>query len=917
MYFSDGKRRIDYVLVYEEAKGVECYPSTIEDETDAENNCKKRQKRLIFERNLRKLGLELEHVDGKHINNTKFVLIHAPFDVLLRQAENLSLKMPVQRSDISKERTIMDGFFDRFLKRFKFLTFDEEINKRFQESHYFTAPFLVAHLDCYVGSDDPENFFDSSERSRMVYDLLIRAKYDRTESEKNRVGIERLINNGSYKAAYPLHEDCESLTYDVKTCSNREMLYWKWSRISNFCKYQPLSLIRHYFGSKMGLYFAWLGYYTKVLFPASLIGIICFLYGLLTFPNDIPSNEICGKNDIIADLYMCPVCYAQCNFTLLSASCAYSKLTYVFDNISTVVFAMVMSVGATLFLEGWKRYHAEVAWKWGLLDFEVDEEKVRPEYQLRVKNMKNKRLNPVTQEMEPYIPFRSRLLKFCGSGVAVFFCLLLVLGVVFGIVVYRIILLQVFHRFAHVKAYAHLLTFSTAALINLLIIIGMSQIYNRLANMLTEWECPRTQTEFDNSYTFKVFLFQFVNYYSSIFYVAFIKSGGGVPGREFIGLHPEECDPAGCMVELVIQLGIIMVGKQFWNGIQEVAYPWCTNVLRRWWLRFGKSEDETDEKGNPSYRKRMTILSSKSDDVPRWEKDYLLCPCNGQYLFDEYLEMVIQFGFVTLFVSAFPLAPFFALLNNILEIRLDAYKYTITYRRPMPARAKDIGVWYYILDGISKFAVLVNAFVIAFTSDFIPKFVYIWHYQHDNLVGYMNNSLSVYNSSAMPARWEFPGSENITSCRYRDFRSPPCSSCDDEYHLTTEFYVILVYRLAFVLIFEHIVYGIKMFVAYVIPDIPSRIFIQLQRQRYLARQARLAELGESTVTYSDRNWETADTEDYALQAGQFVESDRPSAEMRELIAASDMKKGKALRASSGVGSVESFHSCSEKFSEST
>lgn len=39
----------------------------------------------------------------------------------------------------------------------------------------------------------------------------------------------------------------------------------------------------------------------------------------------------------------------------------------------TVVFAAAMSIFATLFLEGWKRYHSEVAWKWGLLDFEVDE----------------------------------------------------------------------------------------------------------------------------------------------------------------------------------------------------------------------------------------------------------------------------------------------------------------------------------------------------------------------------------------------------------------------------------------------------------------------------------------------------------------------------------------------------------------
>ena len=30
--------------------------------------------------------------------------------------------------------------------------------------------------------------------------------------------------------------------------------------------------------------------------------------------------------------------------------------------------------------------------------------------------------------------------------------------------------------------------------------------------------------------------------------------------------------------------------------------------------------------------------------------------------------MVVQYGFVTLFVAAFPLAPFLALINNIFEV---------------------------------------------------------------------------------------------------------------------------------------------------------------------------------------------------------------------------------------------------------
>lgn len=55
------------------------------------------------------------------------------------------------------------------------------------------------------------------------------------------------------------------------------------------------------------------------------------------------------------------------------------------------------------------------------------------------------------------------------------------------------------------------------------------------------------------------------------------------------------------------------------------------------------------------------------------------------------LPTVIQFGFVTLFVASFPLAPLFALLNNIIEIRLDAKKFVTELRRPVAIRAKDIG----------------------------------------------------------------------------------------------------------------------------------------------------------------------------------------------------------------------------------
>lgn len=53
----------------------------------------------------------------------------------------------------------------------------------------------------------------------------------------------------------------------------------------------------------------------------------------------------------------------------------------------------------------------------------------------------------------------------------------------------------------------------------------------------------RTQTEFDDSLTLKIYLFQFVNYYASIFYIAFFKGKFiGRPGNynRFFGYRQEE-----------------------------------------------------------------------------------------------------------------------------------------------------------------------------------------------------------------------------------------------------------------------------------------------------------------------------------------------------------------------------------------
>ena len=102
-----------------------------------------------------------------------------------------------------------------------------------------------------------------------------------------------------------------------------------------------------------------------------------------------------------------------------------------------------------------------------------------------------------------------------------------------------------------------------------------------------------------------------------------------------------------------------------------------------------------------------------------------------------------------MFVAAFPLGPLFAFLNAVVEIRVDAVNFVSQFRRPDSTRAEDIGAWSRILEGVTRLSVLVNAFVLAFTSEYIPQLVYKSKYapDHDSpdggtLTGYINNSLA-------------------------------------------------------------------------------------------------------------------------------------------------------------------------------
>jgi hypothetical protein len=90
---------------------------------------------------------------------------------------------------------------------------------------------------------------------------------------------------------------------------------------------------------------------------------------------------------------------------------------------------------------------------------------------------------------------------------------------------------------------------------------------------------------------------------------------------------------------------------------------------------------------------------------------------------DEFLEMAIQFGFITMFAVAFPLAPLFALVNNFLEGGVDLLKLRSGRRYGMQINRNRIGPWQHCFEFISFFSVITNIFLLCYCSKYMESYI--------------------------------------------------------------------------------------------------------------------------------------------------------------------------------------------------
>ena len=79
----------------------------------------------------------------------------------------------------------------------------------------------------------------------------------------------------------------------------------------------------------------------------------------------------------------------------------------------------------------------------------------------------------------------------------------------------------------------------------------------------------------------------------------------------------------------------------------------------------------------------------------------------------------------------------------------------------------------------------------------------------------------------------FPQLVRDNVCYYRDYRSDSASS----YEATSIWYQVMLARVVFVIVFEHVVFLTRDCLAWIVPDVPKHVATNIKRETYLGKKA--------------------------------------------------------------------------------
>ena len=245
--------------------------------------------------------------------------------------------------------------------------------------------------------------------------------------------------------------------------------------------------------------------------------------------------------------------------------------------------------------------------------------------------------------------------------------------------------------------------------------------------------------------------------------------------------------------------------------------------------------------------------------IPKWERDFTMDPVPPHAMTEAYADLTIQYGFVTMYPAVFPFTAIFTILQNFTTLRYLAYRFTKEWRRGVPEKS----VFRIVLatfQAITSLAVVVTAWIIARSTEFIPRFVH-WCFDYDVYASYIDVILPEVNVSSVKTPLILPD-PSISTCRtskhdrYCIFgRDAPNeghhisrkydAASYEAHHMLTSICFILVFILSMAIVYW--------LIDHIFDDIPTMQKNYLKKERRLAQNAireYLIQTKEKSVTSS-------------------------------------------------------------------
>jgi len=369
------------------------------------------------------------------------------------------------------------------------------------------------------------------------------------------------------------------------------------------------------------------------------------------------------------------------------------------EDIGFVIFSFFNVIWATLYLESWKRRSAELSYQWGTIDTK-GEMLSEP----RVQYQGDEQISEVTGKPEPHYPsWKRNVFRYCVTAPVILFSLLTVFFTGFLILELQ----QWVDSAIQDSQYLQFLSYIPKILLAIIIPI-FDDFYHKVAVWLNDMENYKIEADYENHFIFKISIFQFVNSFLALFYTAF---------------YLQDID------KLKELLAALLITRQVVGNVKESLIPYAKKQLKLAKMSFdlfGALSPTTSEPEKPgdnleNHKKTDGDNDKENGNVGSGTRTVSQVEVEGstpQYegTFDDYLEMFIQFGYVTLFSSAYPLAGLCALLNNMIEIRSDAFKLCFIHQRPFPERVQNIGCWQTAMEIMGIIGVIVNCALIGLSG---------------------------------------------------------------------------------------------------------------------------------------------------------------------------------------------------------